>query len=190
MPRINKPEDVAVLLPNLPHRLRELRMEWGWTLDDIARITGVTQKGVASNWEATNQRRRTPPLTTLLVLQRWYGVSLDYLIGQPGAEYDSPAVKAGKAALRERLMALGSLYLVDPSERARLALRAAMEVAPEVFFLERIAAWIFWSVEDVLGLLKGGLCPDDALSRLAELFGIESAWFYALNPTLVPNATS
>jgi hypothetical protein len=40
--------------PLLPFRLRELRLEAGWTLRDVMEKTGVAQRAVVSNWEATN----------------------------------------------------------------------------------------------------------------------------------------
>ena len=169
-------------LPNLPRRLKELRQELGWTLEDVAERVGVTQRGVASNWEATNQRRRTPPLTTLVTLQRWYGVSLDYLVGHPGAERDSPAVKAGKKALRERLREARGVEFAPPSDRARVAVRLALEVGPDAFFVERLAACLFVTVDELKGLIESGVWADGQLQSLADLLGIDVEWFYSLQP--------
>jgi transcriptional regulator with XRE-family HTH domain len=182
MPKTNDPEVVQQLVPNLPHRLRELRQEMGWSLLDVVKITGVTQRGVVSNWEATNQRRRTPPISTMLVLQRWYGVSLDYLVGHPGAERDSPAVKEGKRLLRERLPNLQALKTGDPSDLARAVLRAAMEVAPDAFFLERVAALLGADNEELSSLLNEGVWADPMIMKLGEVLGIRAEWFYAPGP--------
>jgi transcriptional regulator with XRE-family HTH domain len=174
------------LLPNLPRRLRELRQGLGWSLDDVAAVTGVTQRGVASNWEAINQRRRTPPLSTLLILQRWYGVSLDYMVGHPDAERDSPAVKVGKRLLRERLRSVQGLEQTTPSERARMALTYAMALAPEAFFLERAVAHLLVDTGELLELVKGsGVWADGVIVNLAAFLGIPEEWFYVLEPAAV-----
>ncbi|HWI51286.1 MAG TPA: helix-turn-helix transcriptional regulator [Symbiobacteriaceae bacterium] len=190
MPKINSPEQVTTLVPNLPHRLKELRLEMGWSLDDLVPIVGVTQKGVVSNWETTNQRRRTPPISTLVILQRWYGVSLDYLVGHPNAERESADVKLGKAAVREALLKAEGMTEAMPSERARYALRVAMEVAPEAFFLGRAAAYMGLKVLDLEGLLGAQEWPDVSIRRLASLLGLEAEWFYSDQPIRVLNRTS
>jgi len=166
-------------LPNLPYRLRELRQELGWSLDDVAVRVGVTQRGVVSNWEAVNQRRRTPPLTTLLSLQRWYGVSMDYLLGNSMAKRDSPAVAAGKEALQAALRNEPVQAVISPSERARLAARLAAQVSPEAYFPERMAAWLAVANEDFAVMMGTGVWADAALHRLAALLGIPVAWFYS-----------
>lgn len=172
-------------MPALPQRLRELRLELGWSLDDVAERVGVTQRGVVSNWEATNQRRRTPPLSTLLVLQKWYGVSLDYLIGHPDAERDSPAVKAGKRALRTSLSQMEEVERLSPSDRARLAIQEATRLSPEAFFDERIAAALLIPPEDYAALKSERIWPDSALERLAYVLGLCREWFYSPKPAEV-----
>ena len=190
MPKINSPEQVTTLVPNLPHRLKELRLEMGWSLDDLVPIVGVTQKGVISNWEATNQRRRTPPISTLVILQRWYGVSLDYLVGHPNAERESADVKVGKGAVRKELRHAEGMAGASPSERARLALRIAMGVAPEAFFLGRAAAYLGLRQDDLEKLLCDHDWPDASLRRLAWLLGLETEWFYSAHPAQVLDRTS
>lgn len=167
-------------LPNLPQRLKELRLELGWTLEEVAERTGVTQRGVASNWEATNQRRRIPPITTLLILQRWYGVSMDYLLGLPGAERESAAVKTGRRLLHQHLRTLTELEKMTPSNRARRVLALAAELAPEAFFLKRVAAFLTLEMEDLLELIAGGLWPESLMVRLASFYGLKPEWFYSL----------
>lgn len=190
MPKINSPEQVTTLVPNLPARLKELRLEMGWSLDDLVPIVGVTQKGVISNWEATNQRRRTPPISTMVILQRWYGVSLDYLVGHPKAERESADVKAGKADLRKALRQVAGVAEASPSERARLAVRVGLQVAPEAFFLGRVAAYLGITERDLEGMLDGGHWPDASLRRLASLFGLEAEWLYTDQPVQLLNRTS
>jgi|GEM_PF-110867 len=173
------------LVPMLPHRLKELRLEMGWSLEDVVERMGVAQRGVVSNWEATNQRRRTPSLSMLLALQRWYGVSLDYLIGHPEAERDSPAVKAGRRALREALRWVGGIDKLSPSDRARVAVAEAVRVAPEAFFDDRIAALLLMDSADYAALKADRLWPDAALERLAQVLGINREWFFVPKPVNV-----
>ncbi|MFZ5823877.1 MAG: helix-turn-helix domain-containing protein [Bacillota bacterium] len=172
-------------VPGLPHRLKELRLELGWSLADVLEKVGVAQRGVVSNWEATNQRRRTPPLPTLLILQRWYGASLDYMIGHPDAERDSPAVKAGKQALRAALLQMKDLDRVPPSDRARLAIREAIRLKPEAFFDGRIAAYLLMTMKDYEALMADRVWSDTALARLSQLLGIHRDWFYMPQPAKV-----
>lgn len=174
-------------VPNLPKRLKELRLEMGWTLDDVANLVGVTQRGVVSNWEATNHRRRLPPIGTLLILQRWYGVSFDYLLGNPDAERDSPAVKVGRRLVRERLRRAEGLDMASPSDRARVAVAVATEVAPEAFFTDRIAARLNLTAGELTALQKSEVWADKKVEDLALLLGIKADWFYAPEPVEMLN---
>lgn len=175
----------ADAIAGMPKRLRELRLELGWTLDDVAQHLGFAQRGVASNWEATNQRRRIPELPTLLALQKWYGVSLDYLVGHPEAERDSPAVKAGKRVLREHLKALPNPETLSPRERAQLAATAATVVAPEAFFLDRLAAYFHMSTAEFTELNDNGFWSKRLIEQLADFVGIHKEWFYSPEPSRV-----
>ena len=183
------PDREMDLAQSLPMRLRELRQEMGWTLDDVAQITGMTQRGVVSNWEAMNQRRRTPSLDTLVLLQRWYGVSMDYLLGHPDAERDSPTVKTGKKTLRETLRGTQGLEAASPSERARIALSLAIQVAPNAFFIERLAALLIMHPDDLHRLLQMGVWPNHVIDRLAPLLGLSREWFYTHDPVSVLELT-
>jgi len=176
------PRGQVEILPLMPQRLRELRLELGWSLNDVAQRLGVTQRAVVSNWEATNQRRRIPDIENLLVLQKWYGVSMDYLLGLPGADRDSPAVKSGRRTLSERLKTLTGLEGTSPSTRARIALRVAIEVAPEAFFLERTAAALTLNTSELVQLGAGGLWAGEVIERLSAFLGVSPEWFFALDP--------
>lgn len=162
----------------LPRRLRELRQEVGMTLDDMVPLVGVAAKGVISNWEALNERCRTPGLPTLLVIQRLYGVSLDYLVGNPSAERDSPEVKVGKRVLHKHLNTITVPRTATPSQRARLALKTALDLVPEAFFLERAALSLEVSVPQVRALLKETEWPTRVIDKLAAFLGIAEEWFY------------
>lgn len=176
MPR----KDPIAILPNLPGRLKELRQEMGWTLADVAERLGVTQRAVVSNWEATNQRRRIPDIDNLLKLQRWYGVSMDYLLGQTSIERDSPGVKQAKILLRRYLQTVPDVRLMGPSDRARLALSQALLIAPDVIYLERAAAFLLITTPDLERLLTRGSWPADTLDRLGQFLGLPVLWFYTV----------
>lgn len=176
------PRKETDLLPLMPRRLRELRQELGWSLNDVAQRLNVTQRAVVSNWEAENQRRRVPDIQNLLVLQRWYGVSMDYLMGQPGAEHDSPVVRAGKAAIRESLRVLKGIEATAPHERAHIALSKAMTIAPDAFFRERVAAFLMITPEHLDDLLKHGNWSEEHTKRLADILGLHLEWFYSPEP--------
>jgi len=163
----------------LPRRLKELRQELGWSLEDLAQAIQAGSKGVISNWEATTDRQRIPPLGTLLALARWYGVSLDYLVGLPGAERDSPGVRLGKAALRERFpLEAGRLELSTPATRLRLCMEILQETAPEAFFTTRIAAQLLLTEERFQSMVETGNIPDSTLQRFASVVGIPVSWFF------------
>lgn len=163
----------------LPKRLKQLRLEMGWSLEDVVKVLNAGSKGVVSNWEASTQRRRTPPLGVLLTLARWYGVSLDYLVGTPGAERDSPRVRKGKAALRERFPGeVKGLSPATPGARMALCIRILQEAAPEAFFTPRIAAMLLVDEEQLTSMAGTGEVADSLLDRFARMADIPGHWFY------------
>lgn len=169
----------SVDISGLPKRLKQLRLELGWSLEDMAKAIGVANRGVVSNWEATNERQRVPPLGTLVALARWYGVTLDYLVGLPVADRDSAWVKAGKAALRERFpAAVRQLPVATPGARLRLAITLLQEASPDGFFSARIAANLLHTEESLQEMLDRGEVPGPVLDAFAQFAGIPPAWFY------------
>jgi len=163
----------------LPQRLRQLRHELGWSQDDVANAVQAAGKGVVTNWETMSERRRTPPLGTLMALARWYGVSLDYLVGIPGAERDSPMVRHGKTVLRDRLPAeIRQGKIQTPGERFRLAVSILQQAAPDAFFTGRVAAALLQTEAGLLSFLQRGFAPDAVLRAFAEFAGVPAEWFY------------
>lgn len=151
----------------------------GWSLEDVATVLSAGSKGVISNWEATTDRRRTPPLGVLMTLARWYGVSLDYLMGIPGAERDSPRVRQGKTALRERFPTeVKGLKPATPTARLELCIRILQTTAPEAFFTARIAALLLIDQEQLAAMLVAGQVADPVLDRFARIADIPRNWFY------------
>lgn len=175
----------------LPLRLKQLRQELGWSLEDVAQVIQASSKGVVSNWEATTGRRRVPELGVLVALARWYGVSLDYLVGIPGAERDSSLVQRGKAGLRERFPTeVRQLGLNKPGERFRLAVAIVQDMAPGAFFLDRIAAYLLLSSDRLATILETGELTEVALSRFAHMVDLPVDWFYVRAEAFRSNGTS
>lgn len=173
--------DMDHYLSELPKRLRQLRLELAWTMEDVARVTAVAGRGVVSNWEATDGRRRTPPLLTLVTLAGWYGVSMDYLLGFPRAERDSAAVKQGKALLKERLRdEIKKLprHEALPDARLRLAIALLQELAPDAFFLGRIAANLGMPEERLKAIMAGAIPADATIELFVRLVDVPRSWFY------------
>lgn len=172
-------------LPLMPTRLKELRLEMGWSLEEVAHVAGVTHRSVAGNWEATNERRRTPDLGVLQILQKWYGASLDYMAGNLDAERDSPAVKLGKKALVKALKARNDLAELPAKDRAQLAVRAALEVAPEAFFEDRLAAFLAMDRDELAETLENAFWTSKLIERVSLFLGLDREWFYDPNPAEV-----
>ena len=60
-----------------PERLKALRVENNLTQTELAKQIGFTQTGIA-RWEAGE---RNPSIEMLIVLARFFKVSIDYLVG-------------------------------------------------------------------------------------------------------------
>lgn len=58
-------------------RLKELRIEKGIGQTELAKAINVS-KGIISLWE---NNLREPKLSNLIVLAKYFGVSIDYLVG-------------------------------------------------------------------------------------------------------------
>ena len=64
-------------MENFGEKLKDLRMERGWTLKETALRVGLTRNAIA-NYEANI---RQPSLETLKALCKLFEVSADYLLG-------------------------------------------------------------------------------------------------------------
>ncbi|WP_102346117.1 helix-turn-helix domain-containing protein [Bacillus sp. Marseille-P3661] len=58
-------------------RLKELRIEHRYTLEDVGKIIGIKKSSYASY----ETKYRQPPLDKLKSLAKLYGVSVDYILG-------------------------------------------------------------------------------------------------------------
>ncbi len=59
------------------NRLRELRLEQGYTMEEVGRMIGVKKSSYASY----ESKYRQPPLEKLKSFSKLYGVSVDYILG-------------------------------------------------------------------------------------------------------------
>ena len=67
------------ILEILANRLRELREEHGLTQKELAQALGLSSKSTITNYE---QSDRDPDYETLIKIAKYFGVSIDYLLGQ------------------------------------------------------------------------------------------------------------
>ncbi|WP_102345118.1 helix-turn-helix domain-containing protein [Bacillus sp. Marseille-P3661] len=59
------------------NRLRELRIEHGYTMEEVGKKVGIKKSSYASY----ESRYRQPPLEKLKGFSKLYGVSVDYILG-------------------------------------------------------------------------------------------------------------
>lgn len=64
-------------MQDLNKRLKALRIEKGVTQEQMARDTGITQAAI-SKWESSDT---IPKLEFLVKLAKYFGCSIDYLVG-------------------------------------------------------------------------------------------------------------
>ena len=64
-----------------PSRLKELMKEHGERQEDLARVLGFTRQSIGYYCKGDHQ----PDLATLAAIAQHYGVSIDWLLGRPGA---------------------------------------------------------------------------------------------------------
>ena len=62
---------------NFSDRLKELREEKGLTQAQLAKETGLSRAGIG-HWELD---KRVPNLDAVIVLAKYFGVTLDYIAG-------------------------------------------------------------------------------------------------------------
>lgn len=151
----------------LARRLREARHSAGLTLQEVANECGVAGKATVSRWENESSPRR-PEDSTLIRLANLYGVSLDFLFGQPHADPESPALRAVRAEIRRQL-SLESLRSLPVPERVRRVLAIAREVAPEAIPEIRLAKLFKRAYEGFAAGANDVALPADGLTELASL---------------------
>lgn len=89
----------------LGERLRQMRKEAGWTLQDLARRSGVS----LSTLSKIENAQVAPTFDTLLKAARGLGIAFETLLAQPQAEPPLPSAKraGGRMMVTRRLDAVG-----------------------------------------------------------------------------------
>ena len=64
-------------MDNFGERLKDLRVEKGLTQAELAKLTGISQAGIAK-WETGD---RKPSIDCLIILAKFFKCTLEYLVG-------------------------------------------------------------------------------------------------------------
>lgn len=154
----------------LARRLREARHNAGLTLQEVARECGVAGKATVSRWENEDAPRR-PDDSTLVRLADLYGVSIDFLLGRRHAEPESPALRAVRAEIRQRLP-IETLRSLPVPERVRRVLAVVHAIAPEAVPEARLAKLFKRAYEAFAAGDDEVVLPTDGLVELANLLNL------------------
>lgn len=155
--------------PALAATMRELRLEHGLTLGQIAAFVGLTGRQAVAGWELG----QVPELQTLCVVADFFGVTVDYMLGREGAPRDSPAVAKGKAALHKRCRQ-EDWSGMTPAQRIARIWAISQEVSPTAFPPRRYAGLLGGLRPEVFSdLMRGERRISDVLqNRFAYALGI------------------
>jgi len=82
------------------NRLRELRLEQGFTMEQVGQKIGIKK----SSYAAYESKYRQPPLEKLKSFSKLYGVSVDYILGLTNERNTEESVSA---RLKEMLVKRG-----------------------------------------------------------------------------------
>ncbi|HWI53552.1 MAG TPA: helix-turn-helix transcriptional regulator, partial [Symbiobacteriaceae bacterium] len=125
--------------------------------------------GTVSQYE---RALREPDFHLLVSIADFFEVSLDYLLGRPGAPRESPALAAARRELHAALsqVATGAM-------RLPLILRLAEQVAPAQFGPQRLAERFTVPPGAISACRNGtGALPEPTLTQLARHLGIPPQW--------------
>lgn len=78
-------------------RVRELRVQHGWTLDELARRAGLSKSYVSR----LEDSERQPSIAALLSLSQAFGVPIAALFAQERAENPCTVIRAGEVLVQE-----------------------------------------------------------------------------------------
>ena len=153
-------------------RLRGMRKELGWKLEDLARRTGVS----AAHLSRIESGERQPSLTTLFAVAKAYGVSFSDLLGQGPEPPERVVVRAeegesrrGNGLFYSRLSGGGMSFNIKP---LRVVLPA--ERAEEAVYRHEGEQWMYV----LSGRVRLGLGEEDEF----ELGPGDAAHFDASEP--------
>ncbi|HWI52132.1 MAG TPA: helix-turn-helix transcriptional regulator [Symbiobacteriaceae bacterium] len=150
------------------NRLREVRTERGLLQRDLEEALNL-RPGTVSQYE---RGLREPDFNLLVIMADRFEVSLDFLLGRPDAQRESPALAAARRQLQAALseVAAGGL-------RLPLVLQLAEQVAPAQFGLQRLAERLTVPPGTISACRSGkGALPEPTLTQLARHLGIPAQW--------------
>lgn len=80
------------------NRLRELRLEYGYTMEEVGKRIGIKKSSYASY----ESKYRQPPIEKLKSLSYLYGVSVDYILGLTNERSKEDPLRSQLKVLCER----------------------------------------------------------------------------------------
>lgn len=163
-------------------RLRQLRENYGLVQQDVADLF-ETNRNVPSQWESG---AREPSLEIILKLADYYGVTVDWLLGVPNADKDSPDVRQIKRELGDYLRHKEhSLKYSGPEVRLKLAVDYLQERDPKQFSVERIARAVNITLSTFLEMMEGRVrVSGPVIERFADYAKLPQLWFWQPEPQL------
>jgi transcriptional regulator with XRE-family HTH domain len=117
--RRQRPEDLAGA--ELCRRVRQLRMERGWSLESLARASGVSRSMLSQ----VERNRANPTLAVTLRIARAFGIEIGELVHVPGAR---SAIEVVRSADRS--------YHYRSDEQCRIRTLSPLHMEKDVEFYE------------------------------------------------------
>lgn len=87
-----------IVRDRLCRRVRELRAERGWSLEDLSRASGVSRSMLSQ----IERNRANPTLAVTFRIAHAFGLSLSNLVDSPGASSSIEVIRAGDRAYHYR----------------------------------------------------------------------------------------
>src|SRR5271157_2884941 len=92
------PKRAEEVSDQLCRRLKELRVERGWSLDALSKACGVSRSMLSE----IERNRANPTLVVLFRIAQAFGMSLGQLVDEPGATSAVDVIRAGDRAYHYR----------------------------------------------------------------------------------------
>jgi len=155
-------------------RLAELMEAHRMNYSDLARSLDTARSTVAE-W-----RDKLPRPDHMRMIAKAFGVSVDWLLGQPHATQLSPAVLKLRSDVRAVLSRTPECAGATPSQRLALVLQLWHEMDAGAWPDWLMASWLGIGDADLTGLRDGVVEAErGVLQRFAQLSGIPFGWFLA-----------
>jgi transcriptional regulator with XRE-family HTH domain len=92
------PERAEAISDQLCRRLKQLRVERGWSLDALSKACGVSRSMLSQ----IERKQANPTLVVMFRIAQAFGMSLGQFIEAPGATYAINVIRAGDRAFHYR----------------------------------------------------------------------------------------